>query len=157
MVFFSLTKPFVFVIIINNERISVNWQYRLKYQKKGKPLPKSKGAEILMKLIIAIVNNDDAHFVNTGLTAEGYQITKISSTGGFLLNGNSTFFVGVEDDRVDRAIEIIKAHSKKRVKNIPAAAMQMGASSGSMASVNADVSVGGATVFILDVEKFMHF
>ena len=110
-----------------------------------------------MKLIIEIVNNDDAHFVNTGLTAEGYQITKISSTGGFLLNGNSTFFVGVEDDRVDRAIEIIKAHSKKRVKNIPTAAMQMGDSNGSIASVNADVSVGGATVFILDVEKFMHF
>ena len=66
-----------------------------------------------MKLIIAIVNNDDAHFVNTGLTAEGFQITKISSTGGFLLNGNSTFFLGVEDARVDRALEIIKAHSKE--------------------------------------------
>ena len=110
-----------------------------------------------MKLIIAIVNNDDAHFVNTGLTAEGYQITKVSSTGGFLLNGNSTFFVGVEDDRVERALEIIKAHSKKRVKNIPAAAMHLGAANGSMATVNADVSVGGATVFILDVERFMHF
>ena len=91
-----------------------------------------------MKLIIAIVNNDDAHFVNTGLTAEGYQITKVSS-------------------RVERALEIIKAHSKKRVKNIPAAAMHMGAANGSMATVNADVSVGGATVFILDVERFMHF
>jgi uncharacterized protein YaaQ len=72
-----------------------------------------------MKLIIAIVNNDDAHFVNTGLTSEGFQITKVSSTGGFLLNGNSTFFVGVDDSRVERAVEIIKAHSKKRVKSIP--------------------------------------
>ncbi len=109
-----------------------------------------------MKMIIAIVNNDDAHFVNTGLTAEGFQITKVSSTGGFLLNGNSTFFVGVDDERVDRAIEIIKAHSKKRVKNIPAT-MQMGSAGSSISSVNADVSVGGATVFILDVERFMHF
>ena len=108
-----------------------------------------------MKLIIAIVNNDDAHFVNTGLTSEGFQITKVSSTGGFLLNGNSTFFVGVEDNRVNRALEIIKAHSKKRVKSIPSASMPMGA--GSVAPVNADVCVGGATVFILDVEKFMHF
>jgi uncharacterized protein YaaQ len=109
-----------------------------------------------MKLIIAIVNNDDAHFVNTGLTAEGYQITKVSSTGGFLLNGNSTFFVGVDDERVERALEIIKAHSKKRVKNIPTA-MHMGSAGTSISSMNADVSVGGATVFILDVEKFMQF
>ena len=98
-----------------------------------------------MKLIIAIVNNDDAHFVNTGLTSDG-----------FLLNGNSTFFVGVDDSRVNRALEIIKAHSKKRVKSIPSASMQMGAA-GSVAPVNADVCVGGATVFILDVEKFIHF
>ena len=69
-----------------------------------------------MKLIIAIVNNDDAHFVNTGLTSEGFHITKVSSTGGFLLNGNSTFFIGTEDDRVERALEIIRVHSKKRVK-----------------------------------------
>ena len=100
-----------------------------------------------MKLIIAIVNNDDAHFVNTGLTAEGYHITKISSTGG-----NSTFFVGTEDERVERALEIIRAHSKKRVKNIPTA-MPLG-TAGALGSSNTDVSVGGATVFIIDVEKF---
>lgn len=116
----------------------------------------ARAGKILMKLIIAIVNNDDAHFVNTGLTSEGFQITKVSSTGGFLLNGNSTFFVGVDDNRVNRALEIIKAHSKKRVKSIPTASMQMGAA-GSVAPINADVCVGGATVFILDVEKFMHF
>ena len=67
-----------------------------------------------MKLIIAIVNNDDAHFVNTGLTSEGFHITKVSSTGGFLLNGNSTFFIGTEDDRVERALEIYSG--KKRIK-----------------------------------------
>ena len=105
-----------------------------------------------MKLIIAIVNNDNAPFVNTGLTAEGYHITKISSTGGFLLNGNSTFFVGTEDERVERALEIIRAHSKKRVKNIPTA-MPLG-TAGALGSSNTDVSVGGATVFIIDVEKF---
>lgn len=108
-----------------------------------------------MKLIIAIVNNDDAHFVNTGLTSEGFQITKVSSTGGFLLNGNSTFFVGVDDSRVERAVEIIKAHSKKRVKSIPFTSMTGAA--GAVAPANADICIGGATVFILDVEKFMHF
>ena len=127
---------------------------RCKYRRK-EVFATARAGKILMKLIIAIVNNDDAHFVNTGLTSEGFQITKVSSTGGFLLNGNSTFFVGVEDNRVNRALEIIKAHSKKRVKSIPSASRPMGA--GSVAPVNADVCVGGATVFILDVEKFMHF
>ena len=112
-------------------------------------------AGIFMKLIIAIVNNDDAHFVNTGLTSEGFQITKVSSTGGFLLNGNSTFFVGVDDSRVERALEIIKAHSKKRVKSLPSATLPMGATG--TAPMNADICIGGATVFILDVENFMHF
>ena len=110
---------------------------------------------IFMKLIIAIVNNDDAHFVNTGLTSEGFQVTKVSSTGGFLLNGNSTFFVGVDDSRVERAVEIIKAHSKKRVKSIPFTTVPGAADA--MTPANADICIGGATVFIMDVEKFMHF
>ncbi|MBQ2989578.1 MAG: cyclic-di-AMP receptor [Clostridia bacterium] len=108
-----------------------------------------------MKLIIAIVNNDDAHFVNTGLTSEGFQVTKVSSTGGFLLNGNSTFFVGVDDNRVGRAVEIIKAHSKKRVKSIPFSSVS--GTTDAVAPANADICIGGATLFIMDVEKFMHF
>ncbi len=106
-----------------------------------------------MKLIIAIVNNDDAHFVNTGLTSEGYHITKISSTGGFLMNGNSTFFVGVEEERVERALDIIRENSKKRVKSIPTAMPIQNTPADSQMSV----SVGGATVFILNVENFFCF
>ena len=55
-----------------------------------------------MKLILAIVNNDDAYSVSTALSGEGFFVTKISSTGGFLMSGNTTFLMGVEDDTVDR-------------------------------------------------------
>ncbi len=89
-----------------------------------------------MKLLLAIVNNDDAHFVNTCLTSEGFHVTKISSTGGFLMNGNSTFIIGIEDDQVDAALEVIKRNSQKRQINV--------------------INVGGATVFILGVEKYIH-
>ena len=51
-----------------------------------------------MKLIFAIVNNDDAGAVSASLTKEGYQITKLATTGGFLLSGNTTFICGTEDD-----------------------------------------------------------
>ncbi|MCQ2436578.1 MAG: cyclic-di-AMP receptor [Clostridia bacterium] len=107
-----------------------------------------------MKMIVAIVNNDDAHFVNTGLTTGGFHVTKISSTGGFLMNGNSTFLLGVEDELVDSALEIIKTHSKKRTQFVPT----MPNGSGNVfGSAGTKVSVGGATAFVMDVEKCLHF
>lgn len=108
-----------------------------------------------MKLIIAIVNNDDAHFVNTSLTGAGFQITKISSTGGFLLSGNSTFLLGVDESRVDEALDIIKTHSKRRTQNVPLAVP--GAMANSAMMNTASVTVGGATAFIIDVEKYIRF
>ena len=110
-----------------------------------------------MKLILAIVNNDDAHFVNTSLTGAGFSVTKISSTGGFLLNGNSTFLLGVDEDQLDDALNIIKTHSKRRVQNVPFTPASMSPMPGAMSSGSASVNVGGATVFILDVEKSLRF
>jgi len=106
-----------------------------------------------MKLIIAIVNNDDAHFVNTGLTSSGFHVTKISSTGGFLMNGNSTFLLGVENEEVDGALEIIKTHSKKRTQNIPTVMP----GTNMYGTANTKILVGGATVFVIDVEKAVRF
>jgi uncharacterized protein YaaQ len=106
-----------------------------------------------MKLLIAIVNNDDAHFVNTGLTSNGFHVTKISSTGGFLMNGNSTFLLGVEEEDVDRALEVIKTHSKKRTQSVPTVMP----GSNIYGTAETKVSVGGARVFVLDIEKSLRF
>jgi len=106
-----------------------------------------------MKLLLAIVNNDDAHFVNTCLTSEGFHVTKISSTGGFLMNGNSTFIIGIEDDQVDAALEVIKRNSQKRQMNMPS--LEHGGSARIANGTNV-INVGGATVFILGVEKYIH-
>ncbi|MDD7216584.1 MAG: cyclic-di-AMP receptor, partial [Oscillospiraceae bacterium] len=53
-----------------------------------------------MKLLIAIVNNDDSAVVSSALTKEGYTVTKLSTTGGFLMVGNTTFLIGADDDKV---------------------------------------------------------
>ena len=101
-----------------------------------------------MKLILAIVNNDDAHSVNAGLSDEGFAVTKISSTGGFLMNGNSTFLIGVSDEEVERAVGVIASHSEKREHTVPidlSHGRPLGQPTGS-------VIVGGATVFVLNVE-----
>ncbi len=104
-----------------------------------------------MKLIIAIVNNDDAPTVSAKITKAGFNVTKMASTGGFLLSGNTTFISGVEDDSVDAVIDIIKKYSKRRTQAAPIDFAYTPAAVGSMPM---QVTVGGATIFVLDVERF---
>ena len=59
-----------------------------------------------MKLILAIVSNDDSSAVSSALTKANYQITRLATTGGFLRAGNTTMIVGCEDDQVEKAIEL---------------------------------------------------
>ena len=106
-----------------------------------------------MKLLLAIVNNDDANYVNTGLSKSGFMVTKIASTGGFLMSGNTTFLTGVQDDEVDKVLEIISHFSKKRTVPIPADPVYNPAS---ISTIPAKVTVGGATVFVLNIERFEH-
>jgi uncharacterized protein YaaQ len=64
-----------------------------------------------MKLIIAIVNDNDSEKVIHSLTSEEYRVTFIASTGGFLRRGHSTFLIGVEEDRLEKAIQIVKENT----------------------------------------------
>mgnify|MGYP002093115540 CR=1 FL=1 len=102
-----------------------------------------------MKLIIAIVNKDDAGMVSTALTQAGFSVTKLATTGGFLMAGNTTFLVGTDESRVDEVVGIVECHSKKRTQMVPSTTY--GASSYS--SFPVEVTVGGATLFVVDVER----
>lgn len=105
-----------------------------------------------MKIVLAIVNNDDCKSVASALTNEGYFITKLSTTGGFLMVGNTTLFIGAEDDKVQHIKEIIAKFSSTRTQTVPT-----NASFGSGISIgepSVSVSISGATVFVLNVESF---
>ncbi len=104
-----------------------------------------------MKLIFAIVNNDDSPVVANNLTANGFSVTKLATTGGFLKAGNTTFIVGTEDEKVPEAISIIESHSRRRTQIVPTS---VGDASTMFDSTSLEVSVGGATIFVLDVEQF---
>ena len=106
-----------------------------------------------MKLIIAIVNNDDAGNLNTALIKEGYQATKLATTGGSLRAGNTTLMIGVEDDKVDAVKEIISDNCKKRKEIVPTAISTPFAAVG-FDAIPMEVTVGGATVFTINVESF---
>ena len=107
---------------------------------------------VVMKLILTIVSNDDANKVLKALVKDNFFVTKLSTTGGFLMTGNTTLLIGVNDDKVDRVIEIIGTYSKTRTKLVPISIVR---EFGMFTSAPVEVTVGGATIFILDVEKFV--
>ncbi len=104
-----------------------------------------------MKLIFAIVNGDDSQSVSSALTKNGYFATKLASTGGFLSAGNTTFLICTENENVEPVIDIISKKSHKRKQYVPSG-MSYGV--GTYTSFPVEVSVGGATIFVTDVERF---
>lgn len=105
-----------------------------------------------MKLILAIVSNDDSGAVSSALTKDNFQVTRLATTGGFLRAGNTTLIVGCEDDKVDKAIDLIGQESKRRTEVVPSTASY---DIGRYASFPVEVQVGGATIFVIDIEKFI--
>lgn len=104
-----------------------------------------------MKLIFAIVSNDDSSKVSKELTKSKFSVTKLATTGGFLMAGNTTFIIGTDDDKVEEVIEIIGKYSKKRTQMVPSSASY---GVGMYTSFPVEVQVGGATVFVMNVERF---
>lgn len=104
-----------------------------------------------MKLIIAIVNSEDASAVLSELTGQGFSVTKLATSGGFLRAGNVTMMIGVEEEQVKQALSVIEEFSSQRKQQVPVNSTYIG---DSLISVPVEVTVGGATVFVLDVEQF---
>ena len=108
-----------------------------------------------MKLITAIVNKDDAYSVQTSLTSNGFQVTRLATTGGFLRAGNTTLLLGVEEDRIQEAVHVIESVCKSRKTMTSAPAALTGVTHGEYTTYPVEVTVGGATLFILSIEQFL--
>ena len=106
-----------------------------------------------MKLVIGVINNDDANDLLAEITKASFQATKLSTSGGFLKMGNVTVLVGVEDEQVEEVVEIFKLCCSRRTQMIPAAQNYMG--DGFINSAPFQVTIGGATLFIIDVDKMI--
>ena len=110
-----------------------------------------------MKLIIAIVQDEDASRLISNLMNEGYGVTKLATTGGFLKSGNTTLLVGVDDSRFDACMAIVEKIRKSR-KQIATSPVTMGGGTAGMYSpYPIEVTVGGATVFVVTVDQFVKF
>lgn len=109
-----------------------------------------------MKMIIAVVQDKDSNRLSAALVDYNFQATKLASTGGFLKSGSTTFLIGTEDYRVDKALEIIKDNCQSR-NQIVAPVSPMGGHADSYVPYPIEVQVGGATVFVLPIEGFHQF
>ncbi|WP_312699551.1 cyclic-di-AMP receptor [Sedimentibacter sp.] len=107
-----------------------------------------------MKSVTAIVQNDDANKLISALRESGFSSTKMSSTGGFLSSGNTTIISLVEDDRVDEEIEIIKKICKTKKKITAAIPPSSFSTVGGYLPQTIEVTVGGAVVYVTNVERF---
>ncbi|QQY79869.1 uncharacterized protein YaaQ [Keratinibaculum paraultunense] len=106
-----------------------------------------------MKLIIAIVQDQDVPSLVDDLTENDFRVTKLASTGGFLKSGNTTLLLGVEEDQVDEVIKIIETNCKTR--EITTSLLTVSMPGDTYVPYPLEVRVGGATIFILDVERFV--
>ena len=109
-----------------------------------------------MKLLITIVQDEDANRLMDCLNKEGFQFTKISSTGGFLREGSTTLLIGVKKDKMDRILSLVKETSCAREYqvDVPVSVAAMG---GAQPFPPTRVTSGGAVIFIMDVEKVVSF
>lgn len=109
-----------------------------------------------MKLVIAIVHRDDADGLADALREQNYPTTLIGTTGGFLREGNATFLVGVEAKQADTLMALIKENCKTRTQLVNP--MPPVVEPGELyLSQPVEVQVGGATVFVLNVDRFEKF
>lgn len=92
-----------------------------------------------MKLIIAIVQDEYINKVIRALMENKIRTTKLSSTGGFLKSGNTTLLIGVEEDEIPHIVEIIKGQCK----------------STKVREGDNEITVGGANLFIVDVDEYV--
>jgi len=105
-----------------------------------------------MKLVIAIVQDLDADAVVEAITEAGYRVTRVATTGGFFRQGNTTLLCGIQDDQVQPLIALLRRTCKRRTRMMPIAPHS--AEHPMTVGAYVEVTVGGATIFVLDVRHF---
>ena len=106
-----------------------------------------------MKLVVAIVHNEDAGALVDALLDRDFRATRLHSSGGFLKQSNATVILGVDDPQVEDVLGIVRemCHARTQVVNPMPPIMEPGEF---FMPYPLEVEVGGATVFVLPVERF---
>ncbi|WP_353893320.1 cyclic-di-AMP receptor [Proteinivorax hydrogeniformans] len=106
-----------------------------------------------MKLVVAVIQDKDSGKLLEALVEDGFKATKLASTGGFLKAGNTTVLIGVEDNKTQQVVKLIKKICKAREKTVTTMS-PIGGAVESYVPYPVEIVVGGATIFVLDVDQF---
>lgn len=104
-------------------------------------------------MVVAIVQDQDSHILIDELTERDFRITKLASTGGFLKSGNTTLLMGIDEARIPEAMQIIENNCKTR--DMTTSLMSVTMPGDSYVPYPIEVRIGGATVFVLEVDRFI--
>lgn len=107
-----------------------------------------------MKLLVAILQAEDADACSEELTSSGFMYTRLSSRGGFLDKEGVTILMGVAAERVDEACAIFRDHARERTRTLDGAP-SLTQTAALFIPGPVDVQVGGATLFVVDMEQFI--
>lgn len=109
-----------------------------------------------MKLAVCIVHNRDRGKINDELVRAGFKFTVIGSTGGFLREGNTTYLIGAEEQDLPTLLALVEEHSQSRDQLVNVMPYEA-APPGAFIPSPVKVPVGGAVVFVMDVDEFHRF
>jgi uncharacterized protein YaaQ len=112
--------------------------------------------EVIMKLVIAVVHDRDRTKLTDALLREGFQFTRLGSSGGFLKEGNVTLFIGCADADVNRVFGLLRECTRKRKQYISVLPPDAGPA-GTILPSPVEVEVGGAVAFVMPIERFETF
>jgi uncharacterized protein YaaQ len=113
--------------------------------------PRLESSEETMKLVMAVIQNEDEDALTDAMENQGFSITRIGSSGGFLRASNVTLMTAVQDDQVPHVLELFGKHCKRRTKQLHPWVPSMEARERFMGSI--PVEIGGAAVFILNLDQ----
>ena len=108
------------------------------------------------KLVLAVLQGSDSDNTIRNLNERGFMVTVLSSTGGFLKKKSTTVMIGVEEDRLDEALKIVHERCKTK-KQMTIANQPYTSTPEGYIPYPIEVTAGGATVFVIDVEQFYKF
>jgi len=107
-----------------------------------------------MKLVMAIIHDEDAFAITDALNKNGFSVTKLATTGGFLRAGNTTLICGTEEERIPDLVGIIENKGRSRKQITSANAVSHANAADNYATFPVEVTVGGATIFVLNIEEY---
>ncbi len=107
-----------------------------------------------MKMVMAIVQADDVVAITETLVNAGYRVTRMATTGGWLHRENATLLLGVEDNMVNHVLRLLQHAVSHRTSYV---AVPTESPSPQQEGETMEVQIGGATVFVLDIERFEQY